>query len=151
MNRNVSCDVYHFGSEKGPDGRVMKGFVPEYATRGAAAADIRLPERVTLRPGITEVVPLRIGFGIPKGWCVKMYPRSSLLPKKGIMSPVSVIDSDYSGMEVHAILRNVTDVDVTLERGERVLQAMPEKVHRPPEWPVMDAEREGGLGSTGER
>lgn len=149
--KKVSCDVYHFGSTHGPRGRIIKGFVPEYATSGVAAADIRLPEDVEIPPRSTVVVPLRIGFDIPDGWCVKMYPRSSLLPKYGIISPVSIIDRDYSSQEVHAILHNTLDTPKCLQRGDRVLQVMLEKVQEVSEWTRSEKVREGGLGSTGEK
>lgn len=91
-------------------------------TAGAAAADVCTPERIVIKAGQIKKIPLGVGFMIPKGYCVKMYPRSSLMIKKGLIQPVSIIDSDFSGCEVHCPLYNCTQEDCILEAGERVAQ-----------------------------
>lgn len=130
----------------GPNGKV-----PVYKTRQAACADMFLPEDVTIEPGKVACPGLQLGFNIPAGNKIVMYPRSSLLVKFGIMQPTSIIDADYSGMEIHVPLYNTTDKPVTLKAGARVAQIELHEYERILDWNFEDNERTGGLGSTGEK
>ena len=126
------------------------GKVPVYKTRQAACADVFLPEDVTIEPGKVACPGLQLGFNIPAGNKIVMYPRSSLLVKFGIMQPTSIIDADYSGMEIHVPLYNTTDKPVTLKAGDRVAQIELHEYERILDWNFEDNERKGGFGSTGE-
>lgn len=110
---NLKCVVHE---ENGAE-----GFNPVYQTAGAACADVALPKALTLEPGEIAKVDLLISFDIPATYKIVMYPRSSLLIKKGIMSPTSIIDSDYKG-HVHVPLANISGKTVHFEKGERVAQ-----------------------------
>lgn len=153
----VECACYLYGTEQLVGNRkkiVAKGIMPVYKTKGAACADIAVPEEVTVPAGKTIMVDLWVSFEIPAGYKIVMYPRSSLLVKRGIMQPVSIIDSDYSGQRVHAVLHNVTDSDVTLKAGERVAQIECVPVYDCTEWHHENKERNavnGGFGSTGDK
>ncbi|MEE0930113.1 MAG: hypothetical protein UIM53_03865 [Acutalibacteraceae bacterium] len=127
------------------------GKVPVYKTRQAACADVFLPEDVTIEPGKVACPGLQLGFNIPAGNKIVMYPRSSLLVKFGIMQPTSIIDADYSGMEIHVPLYNTTDKPVTLKAGDRVAQIELHEYERILDWNFEDNERTAGLGSTGEK
>ena len=127
------------------------GKVPVYKTRQAACADVFLPEDMTIEPGKVACPGLQLGFNIPAGNEIVMYPRSSLLVKFGIMQPTSIIDADYSGMEIHVPLYNTTDKPVTLKAGDRVAQIELHEYERILDWNFEDNERTGGLGSTGEK
>ena len=129
----------------GPNGKV-----PVYKTKQAACADVYLPEDVTIEPGKVACPGLQLGFEIPAGNKIVMYPRSSLLTKFGLYQPTSVIDADYSGMEIHAPLYNVTDKPVTLKAGCRVAQIEVQGYIRVLDWNFESNERTGGFGSTGE-
>lgn len=129
----------------GPNGKV-----PVYKTKQAACADVFLPEDVTIEPGKVACPGLQLGFDIPAGYKIVMYPRSSLLVKFGIVQPTSIIDADYSGMEVHAPLHNTTNKPVTLKAGDRVAQIELQKYSRILNWNFEPTERTGGFGSTGE-
>ena len=126
------------------------GKVPVYKTKQAACADVFLPEDVTVEPGKVACPGLQLGFNIPAGNKIVMYPRSSLLVKFGIVQPTSIIDADYSGMEIHVPLYNTTDKPVTLKAGDRVAQIELHEYERVLDWNFEDNERTGGLGSTGE-
>lgn len=126
------------------------GKVPVYKTKQAACADVFLPEDVTVEPGKVACPGLQLGFNIPAGNKIVMYPRSSLLVKFGIMQPTSIIDADYSGMEIHVPLYNTTDKPVTLKAGDRVAQIELHEYERVLDWNFEDNERTGGFGSTGE-
>ena len=97
------------------------------------------------------MVPLQIGFDIPNGYKIVMYPRSSLMIKYGIVQPTSIIDSDYSGMEVHAPLYNTSNKRIELPAGTRVAQIECVPVCDCADWPHESTERTGGFGSTGSR
>lgn len=129
----------------GPNGKV-----PVYKTKQAACADVYLPEDVTIEPGKVACPGLQLGFEIPAGNKIVMYPRSSLLVKLGIIQPTSIIDADYSGMEIHAPLYNATDKPVTLKAGDRVAQIELQEYTRVLDWNFESNERTGGFGSTGE-
>lgn len=129
----------------GPNGKV-----PVYKTKQAACADVYLPEDVTIEPGKVACPGLQLGFEIPAGNKIVMYPRSSLLVKFGIIQPTSIIDADYSGMEIHAPLYNATDKPVTLKAGDRVAQIELQEYSRVLDWDFESNERTGGFGSTGE-
>ena len=127
-----------------------RGKVPVYKTKQAACADVFLPEDVTVEPGKVACPGLQLGFNIPAGNKIVMYPRSSLLVKFGIMQPTSIIDADYSGMEIHVPLYNTTDRPITLKAGDRVAQIELHEYERVLDWNFEDNERTGGFGSTGE-
>lgn len=127
-----------------------KGKVPVYKTKQAACADVFLPEDVTIEPGKVACPGLQLGFDIPAGTKIVMYPRSSLLVKFGIIQPTSIIDADYRGMEIHAPLYNTTDKPVTLKAGDRVAQIELQSYTRVLDWNFEATERTGGFGSTGE-
>lgn len=129
----------------GPNGKV-----PVYKTKQAACADVYLPEDVTIEPGKVACPGLQLGFEIPAGSKIVMYPRSSLLVKFGIIQPTSIIDADYSGMEIHAPMYNATDKPVTLKAGDRVAQIELQEYSRVLDWNFESNERTGGFGSTGE-
>ena len=129
----------------GPNGKV-----PVYKTKQAACADVYLPEDVTIEPGKVACPGLQLGFEIPAGSKIVMYPRSSLLVKFGIIQPTSIIDADYSGMEIHTPLYNATDKPVTLKAGDRVAQIELQPYTRVLDWNFESNERTGGFGSTGE-
>lgn len=145
----VNCPCYQFYEDR--DGRrVVHGIKPVYMTKGAACADVATPFDIKVPAHSAVKADLWIGFEIPKGWKVLMYPRSSLLIKKGLIQPVSIIDSDYSGQHVHVPLYNPTDSDIIIEAGERVAQVECQPYYDCGDWKHEEAERgAGGFGSTG--
>lgn len=127
------------------------GIKPVYKTKEAACADVALPERLVLKPGEIKMVALQIGFEIQNGYKIVMYPRSSLMIKYGIVQPTSIIDSDYSGMEIHAPLYNTSNKRIELPAGTRVAQIECVPVCDCTDWPHEATERKGGFGSTGSK
>lgn len=150
--RKVSCIAYLFYDGDDYKTSKVKGINPVYMTKGAACADVTIPEEVALLPGSCTLVDLWIGFEIPAGYKIVMYPRSSLLVKRGIMSPVSIIDNDYSGQHVHVPLYNLTSSTIFLKQGERVAQIECVPAYDSEDWEHTNKERakvNGGFGSTG--
>lgn len=124
------------------------GFMPVYKTRFAACADIAIPKDTIIKKRTSFKIDLDLKFDIPADCKILMYPRSSLLLKKGIISPVSVIDADYFD-SVHFIGYNLNDTDIVLKRGERVAQIEIADVGKSFSWNKDNSDRIGGLGSTG--
>lgn len=127
-----------------------KGIIPKYMTSGAAAADVATPLPVDIPPHTVTKIPIYLSFDIPEGYCIKFYPRSSLMVKRNLMQPVSIIDSDYHGM-CHVPVYNFGDKYVQLEAGERIAQIKLEQLaNLPDDWDFENAERDqNGFGGTG--
>lgn len=153
MKKQFECPVLmYYETIDTPQGKQKKvlGKKPVFKTRGAACADVAVPTEVVIDAHSSVLVDLWIGFDIPEGKKIIMYPRSSLLITHGLMQPVSIIDSDYKG-HVHVPLFNLTNSVVKLEAGERVAQiecvaAMPHIS----DWECNYVERDqNGFGGTG--
>lgn len=124
---------------------------PCFMTKGAACADVYLPEAVVIPAKSVVKVPTGLSFDIPEGFKIVMYPRSSLLVKRKLIQPVSIIDEDYHGI-VHVPLYNPTDEDIVLEVGERVAQIemVPTGYKSITDWFNADNKRDqNGFGGTG--
>ncbi len=128
--------------------------VPEYKSKGAAAFDLYARETTTIAPGEVGFVPLNIALELPPNHWALVAARSSLF-KKGVMmaNGIGVGDEDYrgDGDEYKAALLNFTDHEVTIERGDRIVQMI--MLNREPvelmEVEKLTAQDRGGFGSTG--
>lgn len=130
--------------------------LPEYATIGSAGMDIKanISEPVILKPLRRELIPTGLYIAIPEGYEVQIRPRSGLACKYGITvaNTPGTIDSDYRG-EVKVCLINLSDTPFVVNPGERIAQAVLNKVEKI-EWnevtELNTTERgEGGFGHTG--
>lgn len=130
--------------------------LPEYATIGSAGMDMKanILEPVVLKPLRRELIPTGLYIAIPEGYEVQIRPRSGLACKYGItvVNTPGTIDSDYRG-EVKVCLINLSDTPFVVNPGERIAQAVLNKVEKI-EWNEVTeldtTERgEGGFGHTG--
>jgi dUTP pyrophosphatase len=134
------------------------GFLPEYASSGAAGMDLRTTKDVVLNPGERALVPTGIRVAIPEHFEGQVRPRSGLALRLGVgvVNAPGTIDADYRG-EVGVILINFSSEIVRLERGERIAQLVISPVARAELNVVsvgeleMTQRGEGGFGSTGTR
>ena len=140
--------------------RVRDGFddlpLPDYATAGAAGADLRaaIDEPLTLAPGERAMVPTGIAIALPPGFECQVRPRSGLAARHGItlVNTPGTVDEDYRG-EIRVIMINLGNEPFTVARGERIAQAVIARYEKV-EWrQVKDLEDTGrggdGFGSTG--
>ncbi len=102
--------------------------LPQYATEGAAALDIRacLDNEVKVLPGETVTVPSGIAIGIhDPGLVAVLAPRSGLGIKHGLVlaNTIGVIDSDYQG-EIKIGIRNQGSEPYSIQPGERICQML---------------------------
>lgn len=135
--------------------------LPEYATAGAAGADLRanFPEAaragITLAQGARALVPTGLRLAIPTGYEVQVRPRSGLALKHGITlaNAPGTIDADYRG-PLGVIMINHGDTAFHIEHGARIAQMVLAPVIVA-EFAVVDTLPEtvrgaGGFGSTGQ-
>lgn len=99
--------------------------LPEYASLGAAGADLRafLEEDLVILPGTSALIPTGIRLAIPEGYEIQVRPRSGLALKNQItvLNTPGTIDSDYRG-EIGVILINHGKEDFIVRHGMRVAQ-----------------------------
>ena len=128
------------------------GSLPEYASAGAAGADLRASEAVEIAPGGRATVPTGVRLQIPPGHVGLVWPRSGLAVRHGIDTLAGVIDSDYRG-EVRVVLVNHGDEPFCIAPGDRVAQLLVQRVERAAFTAaagIEDTDRGGGgFGSTG--
>ena len=140
------------------DPRIGTDFpLPDYATDGSAAMDLRalLEQPLQVAPGETQLVPtgLAIHIGDPNLAAV-LLPRSGLGHKHGIVlgNLVGLIDSDYQG-QLFVSCWNRGSEPFTIEVGERIAQMLFVPVVRAAFELVEEfhdsARGEGGFGHTG--
>ena len=124
-------------------------------TRGsplAAGLDLCSVERVTLEAGARAAVRTGLAVAIPAGFYGRVAPRSGLAVRQGLDVLAGVIDSDYRG-EILCALVNHGDAAVEIEPGARIAQLVVERIALPEAvWAEDLDETErgaGGFGSTG--
>jgi len=135
--------------------------LPDYATAGAAGADLRANLRpderlhgLLLKPGARLLVPTGLHVGIPAGYEMQVRPRSGLALKHGVGLPNSpgTIDADYRG-PLGVILVNFGETAFRIRHGARIAQAViaPVAASRFVAVEALDMTTRGGdgFGSTG--
>ncbi len=130
--------------------------LPEYQSEGAVGFDLYLRKDCIVGPGQTVALPMNVIIKIPAGYMLAVVPRSSLIKKYGLIAPhgFGVIDQDYHGPEdeIKLLVYNITDQQISLQRGERLGQAVFVKVEKV-EWQESEDDfkekSRGGFGSTG--
>ena len=129
------------------------GALPEYGSDGAAGADLRASEPVTLPPGGRAAVATGVVLELAPGLVGLVWPRSGLAVRHGIDTLAGVIDSDYRG-EVKVVLVNHGEEPFQIARGDRIAQLLVQRVERvafaAAAAPLAATPRgDGGFGSTG--
>ena len=133
--------------------------MPIRATSKSAGYDICTPVEVVVPAGgYSSIIFTDIKAYMLPDEVLKTYVRSSIGMKKGLIlaNVTGIIDSDYYSNEdndgnIGFMLKNLTDKDVVLEAGERVIQGIFSK------YLVVDGDipknedRKGGVGSTGKK
>jgi dUTP pyrophosphatase len=135
--------------------KVMKmgGFINlQQRSDGNAGFDLYATEDGVIAPGQREAVPVGISTSFSPEYYMRVAPRSGLAVKSGVNVLAGVIDSSYRG-EWKVVLHNTSQVYFHYEIGDRIAQAIPEKISTE-EFEFVDSllttERgAGGFGSTG--
>lgn len=127
--------------------------IPEQATVGSAAVDLKTLNDVTLRPGEKVKVLTGLSCEIENGLVGIIAPRSGLGSKGFVLAnTIGVIDSDYRG-EIIVALHNTSVLERTFMAGDKIAQMMflecPQVAHIEVEELNQTSRGEGGFGSTG--
>ena len=114
-------------------------------------------KRVPINPKERILIPTGLILDIPKGYSVRLYPRSSLALKQGLTlaNNVGIIDSDYVE-PVFVMVFNMSGYVKYINHEERICQAelfkdQPHVLEEVFERPERKTERDGGFGSTGKK
>ena len=126
--------------------------LPTRGSRQAAGLDLYSIEDVTLEAGGRAAVRTGLAVAIHENFYGRVAPRSGLAVNYGLDVLAGVIDSDYRGEIVCAIVNHGREA-FTLAAGQRVAQLIIEAIITP-EAVWADALEEtargaGGFGSTG--
>ena len=128
--------------------------LPAYATGGAAGFDLAAAHDAEILPGQIKLIGTGLVFGVPDGYFLAIFARSSTPLKRGLVvaNGVGVLDSDYSGPtdELRIQLLNITAAPITIKTGERLAQGIIlQSPHVEFEEGDTSAASRGGFGSTG--
>jgi dUTP pyrophosphatase len=127
--------------------------LPTRGSRYAAGLDLYAAEDLTIPAHARRAVRTGLAVAIPHGFYGRVAPRSGLAMKHGLDVLAGVIDSDYRG-EIMCALINHGEEPFRVETGTRVAQLVIEAIATPAAvWSedLQETERgRGGFGSTGE-
>jgi dUTP pyrophosphatase len=127
--------------------------LPARGSRFAAGLDLSSIEDQTIRAHERAIVRTGLAVAVPHGFYGRVAPRSGLAIRHGLDVLAGVIDSDYRG-EILCALINHGDEPIEITAGMRVAQLLIEAIATPePCWSedLNETTRgEGGFGSTGE-
>ncbi|MDE0184669.1 MAG: dUTP diphosphatase [Candidatus Poribacteria bacterium] len=130
--------------------------LPQYATAGSVGFDLVCRESVAIEPRTLGLVPANVIVETPPGYMLMVTLRSSTPRKRGLLIPhgVGVIDQDYCGEddEVKIQIYNFSEQTVTIQRGDRIAQAIFVRVDQVDWMEVSEthSKTRGGFGSTDE-
>ena len=80
-------------------------------------------EAKTILPDKNDLVSLDLRWAIPKGFCGRIFPRSSIIKDNNVTVEAGLIDADYRGL-VYIILVNHSEKVFTVRTGDRIAQAV---------------------------
>ena len=125
--------------------------LPQYEKRDfrPACFDFKARLDVTVAPKTISMVPLNTAIEVPEGYAMMFYVRSSTPMRKGLMaaSSVGILDAFFCGDKDENIfpVYNFTDTEVTVKKGDHIVQAMLIKVENV-EFEEVDHMEHAGVG-----
>jgi len=130
--------------------------LPKYETSLSAGVDLRanLDAPIVLKPLERALIKTGLFIALPEGFEAQVRPRSGLAFKNGItvLNSPGTIDADYRG-EIGVILVNLSNIDFTVNDGERIAQLIVAKHEQADFFEVEELTETnrgaGGFGSTG--
>ena len=91
--------------------------------RADAGLDIAANEALVIPAGESRLVQTGIRLEIPEGFVGLLWSRSGMAAKFGIECGAGCIDASYRG-EVHVLLRNHSNVEFKVNKGDRIAQLL---------------------------
>lgn len=101
--------------------------IPHYAHYGDAGMDIFSIEEIFLKPGERKSIRTGLKMELPEGYVLLIWDKSGLATKNGIKTIAGVIDSNYRG-EILIALINLSDTVFEIKKGQKIAQALIQKV-----------------------
>ena len=127
--------------------------IPTRGHSGDAGLDLYASEPTFIPKGGTIAVPTGIAMAIPMGYVGDVRPRSGKTLNSKLRVQYGTVDSPYRG-EISIICDNIGDVDIIIQRGEKIAQIviLPVPEFTPFEFDFLGetTRGEGGFGSTGD-
>lgn len=131
--------------------------LPVRGTSRSACYDICTPVRIVIPPyGISEAVQTDIKAYMQEDEVLVLHVRSSIGFKRNcvLVNCTGIIDSDYyenpdNDGNIGFRLKNLSNKEVVIEAGERVMQGMFTKYLLADQDNTLKDNRVGGIGSTG--
>lgn len=127
--------------------------LPTRGSRFAAGLDLYSIESLSIPARGRALIRTGLAVAIPHGFYGRVAPRSGLAIKSGLDVLAGVIDSDYRG-EILCALINHGEEPLLIEAGTRVAQLLIESIATPEAVWSEDLNETvrggGGFGSTGE-
>jgi dUTP pyrophosphatase len=119
---------------------------------GNAGFDLYSTEEGLILPSQRKMVSVGISTSFEPDYYMRIAPRSGLAAKSGIDVLAGVIDSSYRG-EWKVILHNTSNTPYVFKVGDRIAQAIPERISND-HFEFVDSLEESersdkGFGSTG--
>ena len=128
--------------------------LPKRQTSKASGYDFYLPYDVVIKGNSQELIKTGVKALLEDDEFLAIFIRSSMGIKKGLnlSNQVGIIDSDYYGNidndgHIMIAIKNTTDNDVVLKKGDRVSQGIIMKYLVTSD-DIANEKREGGFGST---
>ncbi len=133
--------------------------LPQRSTLRSAGYDISTPVDIVIAPrSHSKVIFTDIKAYMQDDEVLTTHVRSSIGIKRGLVlaNTTGIIDADYyanpdNDGNIGFMLRNLTDEEVLIKAGERVIQAIFIKYLTSDIDEVKSEQRLGGVGSTGKR
>ena len=126
--------------------------LPQFSLEGDAAMDLYSIEDVTIKPGEKIVCKTGIAIKIPDGYAGFIWDRGSVGIVGGVKMLGGVFDSNYTGEWLIGMV-NLMKKDFKIEKGQRIVQVVFQKIEKPEIEEVDNLEEtnrgEGRFGHTG--
>jgi len=126
--------------------------MPRRATENSAGYDFYSPTDIVIAPhSISELIDTGIALRLDERKVMMLYIRSSLGINYGISlaNGTGIIDSDYYPNTIKCRLRNDSNEEFVLKKGERFMQGVIVKYYKVYNDIEPSEKREEGIGSTG--
>lgn len=98
---------------------------PEYAYDSDSGFDLFSTEEVKLVGFERKLVPTGLSFDIPEGYEIQVRTKSGLAINQGliVLNSPGTVDQGYTG-EVKVIMMNMNNLPVTINKGQKIAQAV---------------------------
>jgi dUTP pyrophosphatase len=118
---------FKFALQEGLD----ESFLPTPATNVATGWDVKCAKQMTIKANQYALIPLGLRVISPKGWWLKLNPRSSTFAKRNLHTLYGVIDQDYRGM-IYLAAQYCPEYpinnEITLNFGDTIAQLIPAQI-----------------------